>query len=82
MKPLRLHIDKKSVKILQFGLPAVLAVLVYTIHYLISSESGNYYVIMNVGKQLLEHAMMSLTLLVGGALLFDYEIKRNGNDRR
>jgi len=37
---------------------------------------------MNVGKQLLEHAMMSLTLLVGGALLFDYEIKRNGNDRR
>lgn len=82
MKPIRLHIDKKSMRILQVGLPIVLAVLVYTIHYLLGAESGSYYIIMNIGKQLVEHAMMSLTLLIGGALLLDYEIKRNGSSNR
>ena len=53
---------------------------IYTVYYLLGAESGSYYIIMNIGKQLLEHAMMSLTLLVGGALLFDYAIKRNGKD--
>lgn len=80
MKPIRLHIDKKSLQILQLGLPFVLAALIYTVYYLLGAESGSYYIIMNIGKQLLEHAMMSLTLLVGGALLFDYAIKRNGKD--
>lgn len=82
MKPIRLHIDKKSLKILQFGLPFILASLIYTVYYLLGSESGSYYIIMNTGKQLVEHAMMSLTLLVGGALLLDYEIKRNGTNKR
>jgi len=80
VKPIRLHIDKKSLRILQLGLPFVLAALIYTVYYLLGAESGSYYIIMNIGKQLLEHAMMSLTLLVGGALLFDYAIKRNGKD--
>ncbi len=73
----RLHIDKKSLSILQFGLPFIIVALLYTALYLNNAESGEYYIIMNTAKQLIEHAMMSLTLLIGGALLFDYVTKKH-----
>lgn len=81
VKPIRLNIDKRSLRILQVGVPFVIAVLIYAALYLFFSKSGSYYIIMNIGKQLVEHAMMSLTLLVGGALFFDYTIRKEGNDK-
>jgi hypothetical protein len=81
VKPIRLNIDKRSLRILQVGVPFVIAALIYAALYLFFSESGSYYIIMNIGKQLVEHAMMSLTLLVGGALLFDYTIRKERNDK-
>lgn len=77
MKLTRLHIEKKPLSILQFGLPFVAVALLYTALYLSFAKSGEYYIIMNIGKQMLEHVMMSLTLLVGGTLLFDYAIKKD-----
>lgn len=72
MKLTRLHIEKKSLYILQFGLPVITAALLYTALYISGAKSGEYYITMNAGKQMLEHVMMSLMLLIGGALLFDY----------
>lgn len=82
VKPIRLNIDKRSLRILQLGVPFVIAALIYAALYLFCSESGSYYIIMNIGKQIVEHAMMTLTLLVGGALIFDYTIRKAEKEKR
>jgi hypothetical protein len=68
------EIKKVSYNILRFGLPAVtftlLYIAIYT--YIYSARPLEAPTIMKLVPEMLEHAMMSLALILGGSLITEY----------
>lgn len=80
-KPRRVRLGSGGISILRVGLPVVSAELIAVA--VRCSEMSTYELVSGVGatRSMLEHILMSVVLIIGGALLFDIAEREMADDQ-
>lgn len=68
----QMALSREAAWVLHIGLPVILCELIFFLVSLLRDRVGNAAYVMYRYPAMLEYIMMSLTLLVIGAFLFDY----------
>ncbi len=66
-----MKLSKRALKIFELGLPIVAIALIYCAAWIASLDTYDAARLYMQTYSMIEHVMMSLLLIVGGALLFD-----------
>lgn len=72
LKKAFIGMGKRAKKVLLIGLPVILAELIFVSSMLVCANGSELVALIHIFPLMLENILLSLVLLVGGAILFDF----------
>lgn len=77
MKKRELRLEPLPYTILRIGSFSVISSLLYAMHIIFETSKEEYITTRNLAIDMVEYSLMTMLIIVGGALLLDYCQKKN-----